>query len=82
MSEAQNTKVVQDAYAAFGRGDIPVSLGYMTDKAAVGELFRQVAEAEDFQQFEPREFAAQGDKSRGAGPLSRGDQGDGQGVRR
>lgn len=54
MSEAQNTKVVQDAYAAFGRGDIPVLLGYMTDKAAVGEFFRQVAEAEDFQQFEPR----------------------------
>jgi hypothetical protein len=31
MSEAQNTKVVQDAYAAFGRGDIPTLLGYMTD---------------------------------------------------
>jgi len=31
MSEAQNTKVVQDAYAAFGRGDIPTLLGCMTD---------------------------------------------------
>ena len=31
MSEAQNTKVVQDAYAAFGRGDIPTLLGYLTD---------------------------------------------------
>jgi ketosteroid isomerase-like protein len=84
MSEAQNTKVVQDAYAAFGRGDIPTLLGYMTDdilwqpvigagrhvpfsgerkgKAAVGEFFKQVAESEDFQLFEPREFVAQGDK--------------------
>jgi ketosteroid isomerase-like protein len=84
MSETQNTKVVQDAYAAFGRGDIATLLGYMTDdiewhpvigtashvpfsgarngKAAVGEFFRQVADSEEFQQFEPREFVAQGDK--------------------
>ena len=82
MSEAQNTKVVQDAYAAFGRGDIPALLGYMTDdvqwrpvigtskhvpfsgartgKASVAEFFKVVAETEDFQQFEPREFIAQG----------------------
>jgi uncharacterized protein len=84
MSEAQNTKVVQDAYAAFGRGDITTLLGLMTDdvdwhavigtaahvpfsgprtgKAAVAEFFKQVAASEDFQQFEPREFVAQGDK--------------------
>ena len=84
MSEAQNTTVVQDAYAAFGRGDIPTLLGYMTDdilwqavigagshvpfsgerhgKAAVGEFFRRVAETEEFEQFEPREFVAQGDQ--------------------
>ncbi len=31
MSEAQNTKVVQEAYAAFSRGDIPTLLGFMTD---------------------------------------------------
>lgn len=84
MQEAQNTKVVQDAYAAFGRGDIPTLLGYMTDdihwqpvigtakhvpfsgerkgKASVAEFFKRVAESEDFQQFEPREFVAQGDK--------------------
>ena len=84
MSEAQNTKVVQDAYAAFGRGDIPALLGFMTDdihwrpvigtaghvpfsgerkgKAGVAEFFKQVSDAEDFQQFEPREFVAQGDK--------------------
>ena len=83
MSEAENTKVVRDAYAAFGRGDITTLLGYMTDdvqwqpvigtgthvpfsgartgKAAVAEFFKQVAETEDFEQFEPREFVAQGD---------------------
>jgi ketosteroid isomerase-like protein len=84
VHEADNTKVVQDAYAAFGRGDIPALLGYMTDdihwrpvvgtakhvpfsgerrgKASVAEFFKQVSESEDFQQFEPREFVAQGDK--------------------
>jgi len=29
--EAENTKVVQEAYAAFKRGDIPTLLGYMAD---------------------------------------------------
>ena len=84
MNEAQNTKVVQDAYAAFGRGDITTLLSYLTDdiqwqgvigtaahvpfsgerrgKTQVAEFFRQVEASEDFQQFEPREFVAQGDK--------------------
>jgi len=31
MQEAQNTKVVQDAYAAFGRGDTQTLLGYLAD---------------------------------------------------
>jgi uncharacterized protein len=31
MQETQNTKVVQDAYAAFSRGDIQTLLGYMAD---------------------------------------------------
>jgi hypothetical protein len=31
MQEAQNTKVVQDAYAAFGRGDIPAVLNHLDD---------------------------------------------------
>jgi ketosteroid isomerase-like protein len=84
MNEKQNTQVVQDAYAAFGRGDITALLGYMTDDVQwqpvigtashvpfsgerrgtneVAEFFRQVAATEDFQQFEPREFVAQGDK--------------------
>ena len=83
MSEAQNTLGVQDAYAAFGRGDIPALLSNMTDdihwravigvathvpfsdevrgKAAVAEFFKKVSETEDFEQFEPREFVAQGD---------------------
>jgi ketosteroid isomerase-like protein len=82
MNESANTKVVQDAYAAFGRGDITTLLSYMSDdvvwqpvigtapfvpfseprqgKAAVENFFRQVAAAEDFSQFEPREFVAQG----------------------
>lgn len=84
MQEAQNTKVVQDAYAAFGRGDIAALLGQFSDdiiwrpvtgggthvpfagerrgKAGVAEFFKRVAESEDFEVFEPREFVAQGDK--------------------
>jgi len=31
MQEAQNTKVVQEAYAAFGRGDIQAILDRLTD---------------------------------------------------
>ncbi len=31
MLEQQNTKLIQDAYAAFGRGDIPTLLGYLDD---------------------------------------------------
>ncbi|MGH9655779.1 MAG: nuclear transport factor 2 family protein [Bryobacteraceae bacterium] len=31
MSAQDNTHLVQDAYAAFGRGDIPAVLGYLTD---------------------------------------------------
>jgi len=84
MSEAQNTKIVQEAYAAFGRRDVPGILANMDDaivwrpvhgaakqvpfsgerrgKAAVAEFFKIVAEAQDFETFEPREFVAQGDK--------------------
>ena len=84
MSEAQNTKVVQDSYAAFLRRDIPALLELMSDdiqwepvigagrhvpfagqragKSQVAEFFRLVSETEDFEQFEPREFVAQGDK--------------------
>jgi ketosteroid isomerase-like protein len=31
MSEAQNTRVVQDAYAAFGRGDVPAILATLDE---------------------------------------------------
>jgi uncharacterized protein len=31
MQEAQNTKVIQDAYAAFGRSDIETLLTYLAD---------------------------------------------------
>ena len=31
MDDAQNTKIVQDAYAAFGRGDIQTLLTYVSD---------------------------------------------------
>jgi len=31
MQEAENTKVVQDAYAAFGRNDIPTLMTHVAD---------------------------------------------------
>lgn len=84
MQEAQNTAVVQQAYAAFGRGDIAGVLDLLHDdiqwhpvigagphvpfagarrgKAAVAEFFRIVSETETFEQFEPRDFVAQGDR--------------------
>jgi uncharacterized protein len=34
MQETQNTKVVQDAYAAFGRGDIPGILNLLADNVS------------------------------------------------
>lgn len=36
--------------------------GVRRGKAAVGEFFRILSETEVFEQFEPREFVAQGDK--------------------
>ena len=83
MTEAQNTAVVQDMYAAFSRGDIPRLVSHCADeivwhavygcgpqvpfsgerrgKDAIVEFFRIVAETENFQTFEPREFIATGD---------------------
>ncbi|HZP49218.1 MAG TPA: nuclear transport factor 2 family protein [Vicinamibacterales bacterium] len=83
MSEAQNTKLVQDAYAAFGRGDIAALLNTFADdiawrpvigtaahvpfsgerrgKAGAAEFFKIVGDTETFDQFEPREFVAQGE---------------------
>ena len=68
--------VIQQAYACFGRGDLPGLLALMTPDvdwqfagdraapytgrvrgtAAVGEWFVAVAQADDIQAFEPREF--------------------------
>lgn len=84
MSEAQNTRIVQDAYAAFGRGDLDALLAVMDEKiiwqpvygaapyvphhgerhgkAAVREFFELLPQTLTFQQFEPREFIAQGDR--------------------
>jgi ketosteroid isomerase-like protein len=57
MQEAQNTKVVQDAYGAH----VPTA-GERRGKAAVAEFFGQVARNIQFSRFEPREFIATGDK--------------------
>jgi uncharacterized protein len=84
MTETQNTKVIQDAYAAFARGDVTALLGTFDDKiiwkpvqgaadyvpqhgdrhgkAAVREFFELLPQTLTFQQFEPREYVAQGDK--------------------
>jgi uncharacterized protein len=68
--------LVQSAYAAFGRGDIPALLNMLTEDvrwqftgdrkapytgtvighSQVGEWFGAVAQADDIQAFEPREF--------------------------
>lgn len=84
MDSARNTQLVQDAYAAFGRGDVNAILDVMADdvvwqpiigcgphvpmagtrrgKDGVREFFRILAENVTFEQFEPKEFVAQGDK--------------------
>jgi ketosteroid isomerase-like protein len=82
MSEQDNTRVVQEVYAAFGRGDIPFILGSLADrfdwshhgpvdvipwakerhtKDEVAEFFSTLDETVTFEQFEPRQFVAQGD---------------------
>jgi ketosteroid isomerase-like protein len=84
MSAHENTKIVQEAYAAFGRGDVKSILDGLSDdvdwhaivgasdkvptsgrrvgKPAVTKFFTDLGGAVDFQQFEPREFIAEGDK--------------------
>ena len=81
MSEQTNVAVVQQAYEAFGRGDIPRVLDHLTDdvvwalqgpstipfagvhrgREGIAEFFSLVEEALEYEQFEPREFVAQGD---------------------
>jgi uncharacterized protein len=81
MSEKTNADVVQQAYAAFGQGDIPALLRFLTDDVewtlqgptvipwagthhgheGVTEFFSLLGETLEFEQFEPREYVAQGD---------------------
>jgi ketosteroid isomerase-like protein len=82
MSAEENVKLLQVAYEAFGRGDIPAVMEHFSDeiewvepenehipmagtfrgKNGVGQFFTLLGEHIDFQQFEPREFTAQGDR--------------------
>src|SRR4051812_6040717 len=84
MQESQNTMIVQNIYAAFGRGDLPVLLdaldeqilwrpvlgaasyvptaGERRGKAAVAEFFKILNETIAFEDFQPKEFVAQGDQ--------------------
>ncbi|TFY97569.1 nuclear transport factor 2 family protein [Ramlibacter humi] len=70
------TQIVQEAYAAFGRGDLEAILDFVTDdvewrflagdgvpaggrfqgKQDVRQWFGRLAETDDIQKFEPREF--------------------------
>src|SRR6185295_8997859 len=81
MSERDNVKVVQDAYAAFGRGDLPGILerlaedvdwefkgpstvpwaGHWRGRANVRDFFVKLAGAVEAQEFEPKQYVAQGD---------------------
>jgi ketosteroid isomerase-like protein len=81
MSERTNVGVVQQAYEAFGRGDIPAVLDLLTDdvewtlqgpsvlpfagtfrgREGIAAFFSVLGETLEFEQFEPREFVAQGD---------------------
>lgn len=82
MSDRDNVRLIEEAYAAFGRGDVQAVLDALTPDvewtipgprevkicgvrrghAQVGEFFRDLAEAEEIEQFEPRDFIASGDK--------------------
>ena len=81
MSDKTNAEVVQQAYTAFGQGDIPALLRLLIDDVewtlqgpsvipwagthhgheGVTEFFSLLGETLEFEQFEPREFVAQGD---------------------
>jgi ketosteroid isomerase-like protein len=57
MSEAQNTQLVKDAYAAFQRGDITAILNMLDEAVDWHGVI-----GTEFDTFDPREFIAQGDK--------------------
>lgn len=77
-----NVKIVQDAYAAFGRGDVAGVLancsagvewlvpgdpaivpaaGKRDGVSGVAAFFSTLAESQEVEAFEPRQFVAQGD---------------------
>jgi ketosteroid isomerase-like protein len=77
-----NAKIVQDAYAAFERGDVPAVLascsadvqwmvpgdpelipaaGRHEGVSGVATFFSTLAQTQDVESFEPRQFIAQGD---------------------
>ena len=79
----ENAKIVQDAYAAFGRGDVPAVLATCSSDvqwvvpgdpelmppagthhgvSGVATFFSTLAESQEAETFEPREFVEQGDK--------------------
>jgi uncharacterized protein len=83
MANQDNTQLVQEGYATFGRGDIPGLLNMLADdvvwvtpgppeqlpaagmrhgRAEVAQFFSVLKDTEEVEQFEPREFIAQGDK--------------------
>ena len=83
MNEQENLRVVQEGYAAFGRGDIRALLNLYTEDVEyvipgppdiipyagtyrghdqVAQFFSLLADAVEFEQFEPQQFIAQGDR--------------------
>ena len=77
MTEQENLQLVQELYAAFGRGDVPAILGRMTDGPGppqvpyagryggpeqVGSCFGRLAETLDIEEFAPTKFLAQADR--------------------
>jgi len=83
MSQEQNIRLAQDAYAAFQRGDIAGLLNLLTDDVSwfipgpkdiipflglrrgrdqVKQFFSQMADSQEPELFEPRQFIAQGDQ--------------------
>jgi len=83
MQEAENSKTIQDMYAAFSRGDIQGVLAHIDEqvvwrpvlgtasyvptagerrgKVAVAEFFKILGETVAFQEFQAKQFVAQGD---------------------
>ena len=82
MAEQENLQIVQEAYAAMGRGDMQALLNAMSDdmdwqifgpediipvagrrhgREQVAQLFSSIGDVVEIQEFEPREFIAQGD---------------------